>query len=63
MSKFDSIKDLLDDKFKRLTGIHGKTFEETIEILQEQYRKDGVKGEGIEVMSCRYFTHDTLIFA
>ena len=44
MSKFDTIKDLSDDKFKRLTGIHRKTFDKMIELLKEQYKKDRVKG-------------------
>ena len=44
MSKYDSVKDLTDDKFKRLTGIHRKTFDKMIELLEDQYRRDRVKG-------------------
>ncbi len=44
MSKFDAIKELNEEKFKRLTGIYRKTFDKMVEILQEQYQKDRVKG-------------------
>lgn len=42
--KYDSIKDLSDDKFKRLTGVHPKTFNKMMELLHEQYKKDRTKG-------------------
>lgn len=44
MAKFDTVKDLPDEKFKRLTGIRRKTFEKMIGLLQEQYKKDRSKG-------------------
>lgn len=44
MSKFDFIKDLSDEKFKRLTGVYRKTFNKMMEILKERYKKDRVKG-------------------
>lgn len=44
MNKYETIKDLPDDKFKRLTGIYRNTFNKMIEILKEQYKKDRAKG-------------------
>ena len=44
MAKFEAIKDLSDDKFKRLTGVYRKTFDKMIEILQVQYKLDRAKG-------------------
>ena len=39
MSKYEQIKDLWEDKFKRLTGIKRTTFEKMIELLKEQIQE------------------------
>ena len=44
MGKFDAIKGLFDEKFKRLTGVRRATFDKMIELLKEQYKRDRVKG-------------------
>ena len=43
MNKYGAIKDLSDEKFKRLTGVSRKTFDKMIEILQVQYKLDRAK--------------------
>lgn len=44
MNKYETIKDLPDDKFKRLTDIYRNTLNKMIELLKEQCRKDRIKG-------------------
>lgn len=35
MNKYENIKNLAPDKFRRLTGVKFKTFNELLEVLQE----------------------------
>ena len=42
--KYESIKDLGDEKFRRLTGIQRSTFEKMIGILSEADKKKKVRG-------------------
>lgn len=42
--KYEGIKELEDEKFRRLTGIKRRTFEKMIEILSEAEKKKQAKG-------------------
>ena len=42
--KYESIKELEEEKFRRLTGVKRSTFERMIEILREAEKKKRVKG-------------------
>ena len=42
--KWESIKNLLPEKFRRLTGVKKLTFEKMTEILKEAYNKKRLRG-------------------
>lgn len=44
MSKYDKIKNLDEEKFKRLTGVKRETFSKMLEILNKQYKQDRKNG-------------------
>ena len=42
--KYDQIKELPEEQFRRLTGVKRKTFEKMLEILREANQKKKARG-------------------